>query len=95
MNVLLGRSRSAAASVVEAVGGNERRRIIASLAVPLLFWLAVERAANLGALPLVAAAGLAAFLYTRTTARATLAAAAYGTGLLLVGVFLLPCSRCT
>lgn len=64
-----------------------------AVGIPLLFWLAVELAANLGVLPLVAAAGLAAYLYTRETARETLAAGAVGVGALLVGLFALELYR--
>lgn len=65
---------------------SERRRVAVIFAVSFLFWLAVELAANLGFLPLVAAVALGVFLYTRATAQETLAASAYGTGLLVVGV---------
>lgn len=79
--------------LVSTVAGNERRRVAVVVAVPLLFWLSVELAANLGFLPLVAAVGLAAFLYTRATGRETLAATAYGTGLLAVAVALIQVYR--
>lgn len=83
------RLRTAVGPLVESVGVSERRRLVVALGVPLSFWLAVETAANLGVLPLVLAGGLAAYLYTRRTARATLAAGAAGTGLLLISLFLL------
>lgn len=76
-------------SVVEAVAVSERRRLLVVFGVPLSFWLVVELAANLGFPPLVLAAGLAAYLYTRGTVQATLAASSAGTGLLLVSLFLL------
>ncbi|QLG29430.1 hypothetical protein HUG10_05660 [Halorarum halophilum] len=78
--------RAAAGRVVDSVRVSERRRVAVVVGVPFLFWLVVELAANLGILPLVAAAVLGAFLYTRGTAQDTLAAGAYGTGLLAVGV---------
>lgn len=81
--------RTGAGSLVDSVAVSERRRVLVALGVPLVFCLAVELAANLGVLPLVLAAGLAAYLYTRPTARATLAAGAAGTGLLLISLFLL------
>ncbi|ELZ27289.1 hypothetical protein C474_18124 [Halogeometricum pallidum JCM 14848] len=81
--------RTAANPLVGFVAASERRRVLVALGVPLLFLLAVELAANLGVLPLVLAAGLAAYLYARPTARATLAAGAAGTGLLLLSLFLL------
>lgn len=75
-------------TVVDSVGVTERRRVLVALGVPLLFLVAVELGANLGFLPFVAALGLAAYLYTRDTARETLVAGALGTGLLFVGLFL-------
>lgn len=81
--------RTGAGSLVDSVAVSERRRVLVALGVPLVFCLAVELAANLGVLPLVLAAGLAAYLYTRPTARTTLAAGAAGTGLLLISLFLL------
>lgn len=80
--------RAAAGRVVDSVSVSERRRAAVVVGVPFLFWLVVELAANLGFLPLVAAAVLSAFLYTRRSARETLAAGAYGTGMLAVGVAL-------
>ena len=80
--------RAAAGRVVDSVGVSERRRVAVAVGVPFLVWLVVELEANLGFLPLVAAAGLCAFLYKRGTAQETLAAGAYGSGLLLVGVAL-------
>lgn len=83
------RSRAATNRAVDWVAGSERRRGAVAVAVPALFWLVLELEANLGLVPLVAAAALSAFLYTRDTTRATLAAGAYGTGLLGVGFALL------
>lgn len=83
------RPRTAAGHVVEFVAVTERRRVTLAVGVPFLFWLLFELTANLGFLPLALAAGLAAYLYTRETARETLAASAAGTGLLMVGLFLL------
>lgn len=83
---LSGPLRTAAGRTVESLDASERRRIALVIGVPVLFWLVVELAANLGFAPLIAAAALAAFLYTRGTEQETLAAAAYGAGLLAVGV---------
>ncbi|SFL29079.1 hypothetical protein SAMN04487950_3286 [Halogranum rubrum] len=83
------RLQSAVGSVVESVGASERRRVLVALGIPLLFWLTVELAANLGFLPLVLAVGLAAYLYTRETEQETLAAGFAGVGLLLASLFLL------
>ncbi|QLH80902.1 hypothetical protein [Halosimplex pelagicum] len=79
------RSRAATNRVVDWVAGSERRRGAVVVAVPALFWLVLELAANLGLLPLVAAAALSAVLYTRDTTRATLAVGAAGTGSLGIG----------
>lgn len=57
--------------------------------VPVAFAALFELVADYGALPLLLAAGLAAVIYTRPTARKTVAAAVYGVGALLVGLFLL------
>lgn len=81
-------ARSVVGRFVGIVDVNERRRVAVVVAVPLLFWLAVELTANLGVLPLVAAVGLAVLLYTRSTGRETLAASGYGSGLLAVTVAL-------
>lgn len=85
--------RSAVGRLVDFVRVSERRRATVAVGIPLLFWLVVELAANLGFLPLVAAAGLSAYLYTRRTAQETLAASAYGTGLLDTGFYLLQAYR--
>jgi hypothetical protein len=84
---MVGRHRIAVDSVVESIDGSERRRVAVAAGVPVLFVLVVELGANLGVLPLVVAGALAVYLYTRETGQALLAASAYGTGLLLVGVF--------
>lgn len=89
MDDVFERPRTAVGYVVEFVAVTERRRVIVAVGVPFLFWLLFELNANLGVLPLILAAGLAAYLYTRGTAQKTLAASAYGTGLLMVGLFLL------
>lgn len=57
--------------------------------VPVVFVALFELTANFGVLILFLAAGLATFLYTRRTARKTIAASAYGTGVLMCGLFLL------
>lgn len=81
--------RAAVRPFVAFVGAGEPRRFAVIVAVSLLFWLVVELGANLGSLPLVVAAALGAFLYTRETAKETIAASAYGTGLLAIGLGLL------
>ncbi|WP_415379310.1 hypothetical protein [Halosimplex sp. TS25] len=70
------RSRAATNRAVDWVVDSERRRGAVAVLVPALFWLVLELEANLRVLPLVAAAALSAFLYTRATTRLTLAAGA-------------------
>lgn len=48
-----------------------------------------ELIANFGVLVLLLAVGLATVLYTRTTAQRTIAASAYGVGVLMISLFLL------
>lgn len=78
--------RAAVGRIVDVVEDSEWRRVALIAGVSLLFWLTVELAENLGFWPLVVAVGLAGFLYLQKTARETLAASAYGTGVLAVGV---------
>lgn len=88
---MVDRLRTAAAHAVEYVRTSESRRVTVAIGVAFSFLVVVELAAgeHLGVLPVVVAAGLAAYLYTRGSARETLAASAYGTGLLLIGLFVL------
>ncbi|MDS0293470.1 hypothetical protein [Halogeometricum luteum] len=81
--------RAGAGRVVDAVAVSERRRVLVALGLPFVFWLAVHLSANLGILSLALAGALAAYLYTRRTARATLTAGFAGAGLLLIALFLL------
>lgn len=74
--------------IVDYVQVSQRRRVAVIAGVSFLFWLVVELAANLGIWPLVVAVGLVAYLYVQNTAQETLAASAYGTGVLAVGVAL-------
>lgn len=75
--------------VFEFVSLSERRRLIVIVVVSVLFVALFELIANLGVLIVFLAAGLAAFLYTRATAQETLAAGAYGSGSLMISLFLL------
>jgi len=86
---MYGRPRTVAGRVVAFVAVAERRRLLVVVGTPILFVVLFELTANFGALVLLLAAGLAAFLYTRTTAQRTMAAGAYGAGVLLIGLFLL------
>jgi ABC-type Mn2+/Zn2+ transport system permease subunit len=84
-----GHPRTVAGHVVGFVARTERRRLLVVGGVPILFVLLLETAANYGVLVLLLAAGLAAVLYTRSTAQQTIAASSYGVGVLLLGLYLL------
>lgn len=81
--------RTLAGHVVEFVSATEGRRLAVVIGVPVGFVALLELTANFGVLVLLLAVGLGLFLYTRPTAQATLAAGAYGVGLLLLALFLL------
>jgi hypothetical protein len=83
------RPGTSAGHLVELVAKSEGRRLIVVIGIPMLFVAWFELTANFGVLILLLAAGLAAFLYTRSTAQKTLAASAYGAGVLLISLFLL------
>ncbi|MFC7076448.1 hypothetical protein [Haloarcula halophila] len=74
---------------VEFVALTERRRLLVVIRVPVLFVLLFGSVANYGSFVVLLAVGLAAVLYTRSTARETIAASAYGVGVLPIGLFLL------
>jgi hypothetical protein len=82
-------SRTVAGHIVELVSLTERRRLLVVVGVPVLLVALFELTANFGVLVVLLAAGLATFLYTRTTAQRTLAASAYGTGVVVSGLFVL------
>ena len=83
------RSRTVVGDIVEFVALTERRRLIVVVGIPVLFVVLFELTANFGVLTLLLAAGLATFLYTRTTAQKTIAASAYGAGILMWSLFIL------
>jgi hypothetical protein len=83
------RPRTVVAGMVEFVAFTERRRLLVVVGVPTSFVVLFEFVANYGVLVLALAAGLAAVLYTRSTAQRTIAAGVYGVGVLLIGLFLL------
>lgn len=83
------RPRTVAGRVLEFVALTERRRVIVAVAVPTLFVVLFEIVANFGMLVLLLAAGFAVFLYTRATAQETVAAGAYGAGILMLSLFVL------
>jgi hypothetical protein len=75
--------------VVSLVAVSEHRRLLVVVGVPVSFVVLSELVANNGALALLLAVGLAAVLYTRSTATETIVASALGVGVLLIGLFLL------
>lgn len=81
--------RAVVGHIIAFVALTERHRLIVVVGIPVVFVGLFELTANLGALILLLAAGLATFLYTRPTAQKTLAASAYGTGALMLSLFLL------
>lgn len=81
--------RTAVNRIVEFISVTERRRLIVVVGIPVLFVALFELTANYGVLILLLAAGLATFLYTRSTAQKTIAASAYGTGMMMFGLFIL------
>ncbi|WP_254821567.1 hypothetical protein [Haloglomus halophilum] len=81
--------RTVVGHIVEFVSLTERRRLLVVVGIPVLFVALFELTANFGVLVLLLAAGFATFLYTRTTARKTLAASVYGAGVLMCGLFVL------
>ncbi|WP_135821554.1 hypothetical protein [Halostella litorea] len=87
----MSRVRTATGRVADYVHASVPRRATLALGVSLTFLLCVELAAgdHLGLLPIPLAVGLAAYLYTRRSGQEALAASAYGTGLLAVGLFVL------
>lgn len=83
------RLRVTVGHTVEFVSVTERRRLIVVGGVPVLFVALFEVIANFGAVILLLGVGLAAVLYTRTTAQETVAAGAYGVGVLMSSLFVL------
>jgi len=81
--------RTVADHLCAFVAVTERRRLLIVVAVPALFALLFEIVANFGVVPLILGTGLAVFLYTRSTVQATVAASAYGVGVLMIGLFAL------
>lgn len=75
--------------LIDIVALSERRRLIVVVGIPVFFVALLELTANYGVLILLLAAGLATFLYTRSTTQTTIAASAYGVGVLLSSLFLL------
>lgn len=85
--------RAVVGRIVALVAGTERRRRLVVVGVPTVFVSLLDIAANYGILVVLLAAGLAAVLYTRSTAQETIAAGAYGVGVLLLGLFALTLYR--
>lgn len=74
---------------IEFVARTEYRRLIVVIGIPLIFLALLVTGNNLGFAGLLFVVGLVAFLYTRPTVQQTIAASAYATGVLMIGLFLL------
>lgn len=83
------RPRTVVSHVVEFVAVTERRRLLVVVGVPTVFAILFDLIANYGVLILLLAVGLATVLYTRSTAKETIAASLFGVGVILIGLFLL------
>lgn len=83
------RPRTVTDNIVEFVAATELRRLFVVVGIPVIFVTLVYEQNILGTVVLLLAAGLATFLYTRTTTQKTVAASAYATGTLLIGLVLL------
>lgn len=84
-----GRPRTVAGDVIEFVAVTERRRLGVVVGIPAGFVALFWESNVIGTTVLLFAAGLAVFLYTRPTARKTVAASAYGPGVLMTSLLLL------
>lgn len=74
---------------IEFVARTEYRRLIVVIGIPVVFLALLVARNNLGLSGLLFVVGLVGFLYTRPTAQQTIAASAYATGMLMIGLFLL------
>ncbi|MXR40660.1 hypothetical protein GRX01_04765 [Halobaculum sp. WSA2] len=83
------RPRTIVNHVVEFVAETRRRRLLVIVGVPTVFAILFDLIANYGILIPLLAVGLATVLYTRSTAKETIAASLYGVGVILIGLFLL------
>lgn len=75
--------------IIEFIGLSEYRRLLVVVGIPVLFAVLVWQGNRLGLAAIFFAVCLAAFLYTRPTAQETIAASAYATGVVLIGLVLL------
>jgi len=83
------RSRTVVGRVVEFVDRTECRRLLVVVGIPVLFAVVLYERNQLGTAAVLLAPVLAAVLYTRPTTHRTIAAGAWGTGALLIGLFAL------
>jgi hypothetical protein len=81
--------RTVAGNIIEFVALTEFRRLIVVIGTPVVFVALLYEQHILGTVVFFLAAGLATFLYTRTTTQKTMAASAYATGVLMIGLLLL------
>lgn len=84
-----GRVERGVGRTIDYVRGSERRRLAVVVVVSLLFLVSLVGApgSNLGLLPVGLAIALCLYLYTRSSARATVAASIAGPGVLYLGIY--------
>jgi|AntDeeMetagen134_2_1112570.scaffolds.fasta_scaffold09602_2 protein-S-isoprenylcysteine O-methyltransferase Ste14 len=75
--------------IIEYVGLTEYRRLVIVLGIPVLFAVLLWEQNVIGTVVVFLGLGLATVLYTRPTAQKTIAASAYATGVLMIGLLLL------
>lgn len=83
------RPRSVVGQGIAFVGRTESRRLAVVFGTPVVFAVLTWEQNVIGTTVVLLAVGLAAVLYTRPTAQKTVAASAYATGVLLIGLVLL------
>jgi hypothetical protein len=81
--------RTVVSNIVDFVALTERRRLLVVLGVPIVFVVLLDLVANYGVLIPFLGVGMAIVLYTRSTAQQTIAASAWGIGVLLAILFVL------
>lgn len=83
------RPQTVAGDIIEFVALSSLRRLVVVVGTPLVFVALVWESNVLGTTALLFAGVLVVFLYTRPTAQKTVAASAYATGVLMIGLLLL------
>jgi cell division protein FtsW (lipid II flippase) len=83
------RPRPVVGHIIEFIGVSEYRRLLVVVGIPVISAVLLWQRNSLGTAAVLLAVVLAVFLYTRSTARQTIAASTYATGVLLITLFLL------